>query len=70
MATQELLFLLMSTRSRNAPLSGQKDRDLSLDGPRKVRVGFMANQAVVPDDFNEWARDEIEQMFNGDCKAI
>ncbi len=32
----------------------------------KRRVGFMAGEFTVPDDFNEMFTDEIEAMFNGD----
>lgn len=32
----------------------------------KRRVGFMAGEFSVPDDFNEMFADEIEAMFNGD----
>jgi hypothetical protein len=31
------------------------------------RLGFMAGQINVPDDFDEMGRDEIEQMFGGDA---
>src|ERR1700761_8010907 len=35
--------------------------------PKKVqRLGFLEGQAVVPDDFDEMYREEIEQMFYGD----
>lgn len=69
MTAPELLFSLMDTRSRTKPPSGRTGHDLPA-ASRKVRLGFMANELVVPDDFNDWARDEIERMFNGDCKAI
>ena len=29
------------------------------------RLGFMAGQIVVPDDFDEMAREEISQLFGG-----
>ncbi len=32
----------------------------------KRRIGFMAGEFSVPDDFNEMFADEIEAMFNGD----
>lgn len=70
MTAPELLFSLMDTRSREKPPSGQQGHDLPATDSRKVRLGFIANELVVPEDFNEWARDEIERMFNGDCEAI
>jgi len=39
-----------------------------LDAPASTevrRLGFMAGQGTVPDDFDEIARDEIEQLFAG-----
>ena len=30
-----------------------------------ARLGFMADQISVPDDFDEMGREEIEKMFNG-----
>ena len=30
-----------------------------------ARLGFMAGQISVPDDFDEMGREEIEKMFNG-----
>ena len=41
---------------------------MALDAPTgtKVRrVGFMAGQISVPDDFDQMGRDEIERMFGG-----
>lgn len=70
MTAPELLCSLMNTRSTKKPPSGQKGHDLPAAGPRNVRLGFMANGQEVPDDFNEWARDEIERMFNGNCEVI
>jgi prevent-host-death family protein len=29
------------------------------------RLGFMAGQVFVPDDFDRMGKDEIEQMFGG-----
>jgi prevent-host-death family protein len=40
-----------------------------LDAPAKTkirRLGFMQGQGTVPDDFDDIARDEIEQMFAGE----
>jgi len=39
-----------------------------LDAPASTemrRLGFMEGQGTVPDDFDEIARDEIEQLFAG-----
>ncbi len=39
-----------------------------LDAPASAqirRLGFMAGQGTVPDDFDDIARDEIEQLFAG-----
>ena len=39
-----------------------------LDAPASTevrRLGFMAGQGTVPDDFDEIARDEIAQLFAG-----
>jgi prevent-host-death family protein len=30
------------------------------------RIGFMKGQMVLPDDFKEFGREEIEKMFYGD----
>jgi hypothetical protein len=38
-----------------------------LDAPASAamrRLGFMEGQGTVPDDFDETARDEIEQLFS------
>ena len=32
-------------------------------GAQIRRLGFMAGQIVVPDDFDQMGRDEIEQIF-------
>jgi prevent-host-death family protein len=40
-----------------------------LDAPASAevrRLGFMTGQGTVPDDFDEIARDEIAQLFNGE----
>ena len=29
------------------------------------RLGFLAGQAAVPDDFNEWSADEVGDLFDG-----
>lgn len=29
------------------------------------RLGFLAGQAAVPDDFNEWPADEVGDLFEG-----
>jgi prevent-host-death family protein len=34
-------------------------------GARVRRVGFMAGQISVPDDFDHMGADEIERMFGG-----
>ena len=39
-----------------------------LDAPASTevrRLGFMVGHGTVPDAFDEIARDEIEQLFNG-----
>ena len=33
------------------------------DAPAPVRLGFLAGQASIPDDFNERGRDDIADMF-------
>ena len=33
---------------------------------RPKRIGFMAGQIEVPDDFNTMGREEIERMFYGE----
>jgi len=41
---------------------------MALDAPSgaKVRrIGFLAGQISVPDDFDQMGRDEIERMFGG-----
>jgi len=35
-------------------------------GGQVRRLGFMAGQISVPDDFNEMGRAEIERVFQGD----
>lgn len=40
----------------------------AVDAPEKPalqRLGFLAGQIEIPDDFNEMGRDEIERMFEG-----
>ena len=51
MTAPELLFSLMDTRSRTKPPSGRTGHDLPA-ASRKVRLGFMANEWVVPDALN------------------
>jgi prevent-host-death family protein len=34
-------------------------------GKRMRRLGFLRGQISVPEDFNQMARTEIEQLFNG-----
>lgn len=34
-------------------------------GAKVRRLGFMAGQISVPDDFNQMGRDVIERMFGG-----
>ncbi|HEX4096141.1 MAG TPA: type II toxin-antitoxin system prevent-host-death family antitoxin [Caulobacteraceae bacterium] len=36
------------------------------DAPKKRRLGFLAGQIEVPEDFDEMGREEIEKMFYGD----
>ncbi|GAB3374132.1 type II toxin-antitoxin system Phd/YefM family antitoxin [Azotobacter armeniacus] len=41
-----------------------------LDAPdttRVKRLGFMAGQIAVPDDFDRMGSEEIEQLFGGDA---
>ncbi|WP_421872924.1 type II toxin-antitoxin system Phd/YefM family antitoxin [Pararhizobium sp.] len=33
--------------------------------PKKRRIGFMAGEITVPDDFDTMMADEIEEMFYG-----
>lgn len=37
------------------------------DSPQIKRFGFMANQIMVPADFNSLGKDQIEQLFTGDA---
>ena len=38
---------------------------LEAPGPGKTkRLGFMAGQFTVPDDFDQMGRDQIEQLFD------
>ncbi len=40
---------------------------VALDAPRQVkRLGFMAGQIAVPDDFDRMGSPEIEQLFGDD----
>lgn len=34
-------------------------------GAQVRRIGFMAGQISVPDDFNEMGKEEIERIFSG-----
>ncbi len=35
-----------------------------LDSPEHAqRLGFLAGQARIPDDFDEWGRDDIRDLF-------
>ncbi|HWR13474.1 MAG TPA: type II toxin-antitoxin system prevent-host-death family antitoxin [Terriglobales bacterium] len=34
-------------------------------GDKVRRLGFMAGQILVPDDFNQMGSEEIEQIFGG-----
>ncbi len=36
-------------------------------GAQVRRLGFMAGQVQVPDDFDQMGGDEIEQFFGGDA---
>lgn len=47
---------LVKVTPLNAPEAGQMKR-----------VGFMAGQIVVPDDFDRMHAQEIEQLFGGDA---
>ncbi|MFB8831279.1 hypothetical protein ACE0DR_22780 [Azotobacter sp. CWF10] len=41
-----------------------------LDAPdmtRMKRLGFMAGQIAVPDDFDRMGSEEIEQLFGGEA---
>lgn len=41
-----------------------------LDAPdttRMKRLGFMAGQIVIPDDFDRMGSEEIEQLFGGEA---
>ena len=43
---------------------------MSLNAPESARVkrlGFMAGQFSVPDDFDQMGSAEIEQLFDGDA---
>jgi prevent-host-death family protein len=43
---------------------------VALDTPTKTRrVGFLAGQFTVPDDFDRMFEAEIEAMFNADSSA-
>lgn len=35
------------------------------DAPQRQRLGFMAGEIEVPDDFDSMGSKEIEQMFRG-----
>ncbi|MGB7585734.1 MAG: type II toxin-antitoxin system prevent-host-death family antitoxin [Terriglobales bacterium] len=35
-------------------------------GAQMRRLGFMAGQIAVPDDFDQMGKEEIEQVFSGD----
>ncbi len=35
------------------------------DAPRRQRLGFMAGEIKVPDDFDSMGCEEIEQLFRG-----
>ena len=40
---------------------------IALSAPRRVRrLGFMAGQISVPNDFDRMGHEEIERMFDGD----
>lgn len=47
---------LVRVTALNAPLPGQRKR-----------LGFMAGQIAVPDDFDTMGSAEIAAMFNGDA---
>ncbi len=41
---------------------------MALDAPGQVRrLGFMAGEITVPDDFDRMGQAEIERLFNGDA---
>lgn len=35
--------------------------------PKPVRLGFMAGQLRVPDDFDRMGEDEVEALFGGEA---
>lgn len=37
----------------------------SADAPQRRRLGFMAGEIEVPDDFDSMGSEEIEQLFRG-----
>lgn len=45
-----------------------KVMSLASPEPSQIRrLGFMAGQITVPDDFDQMGADEIESMFGGDA---
>jgi prevent-host-death family protein len=38
---------------------------ITSEGKKKRRLGFMANQFEIPDDFDRMGSEEIERLFNG-----
>mgnify|MGYP000852579163 CR=1 FL=1 len=45
---------------------------MPLDAPepgQQRRLGFMAGQITVPDDFDRMGSEQIEQMFGGDSST-
>ncbi len=38
---------------------------LPAEGPAATRLGFMSGQIVIPEDFDEFGRNEIQTMFEG-----
>lgn len=37
------------------------------DTPKPKRLGFMAGQIAIPDDFDRMGSEEIEQLFGGEA---
>lgn len=48
----------------------QPDNKTEVNQPTPQRIGFMAGQLSVPDDFDTMCRAEIEELFCGEGKAV
>ena len=44
-----------------------KGEPIDTDVCQKPRLGFMAGEITVPDDFDQMASVEVENLFNGDA---